>query len=163
MKFLLHPPYSTLPTDYADQRGCRQDGPGGWNRTNFLQLMRLASDRCSSPELETRSASRTCAGLSPLPTGCVAFYALAEFEMVAHLGAAPSISPIRTARIAVFLVPVLKKRGATGNRTLVCSMPLRRPAIERWPRKWSGRAVTLRLSPAPQTGGLTFFLRSADE
>jgi hypothetical protein len=30
---------------------------------------------------------------------------LAEFEMVGHLGAAPSVSPIRTARIAVFLVP----------------------------------------------------------
>jgi len=26
-------------------------------------------------------------------------------EMVGHLGAAPSVSPIRTARIAVFLVP----------------------------------------------------------
>ena len=42
-------------------------------------------------------------------------------------------------------------------------MPLRRPAIERWPRKWSGRPVTLRLSPVPQTGGLAFFLRPADE
>jgi len=30
---------------------------------------------------------------------------LADFEMVGHLGAAPSVSPIRTARIAVFLVP----------------------------------------------------------
>lgn len=56
-------------------------------------------------EPKTRSASRICAGLSPLPTGCVAFYALADFEMVGHLGAAPSVSPIRTARIAVFLVP----------------------------------------------------------
>jgi hypothetical protein len=26
-------------------------------------------------------------------------------EMVGHLGAAPSVSPIRTARIAVFLMP----------------------------------------------------------
>lgn len=42
-------------------------------------------------------------------------------------------------------------------------MRVRRPAIERWPRKWSGRPVTLRLSPVPQTGGLAFFLRPADE
>ncbi len=28
-----------------------------------------------------------------------------SLEMVGHLGAAPSVSPIRTARIAVFLVP----------------------------------------------------------
>ena len=54
---------------------------------------------------KTRSASRICTGLSPLPTGCIAFYTLADFEMVGHLGAAPSVSPIRTARIAVFLVP----------------------------------------------------------
>ena len=106
----------------------------GWNRTNFLQLMRLASYRCSSPELETRSASRICAGLSPLPTGCVALYALADFEMVGHLGAAPSISPIRTARIAVFLVP---EDGATGSRTPIYAMPLRRLAVGRWPRKWT--------------------------
>ena len=46
------------------------------------------------------------AGLPPLPTGHVALYALAEFKMVGHPGAAPSVSPIRTARIAVFLVPV---------------------------------------------------------
>ncbi len=33
--------------------GCRQGGSGGWNRTNFLQLMRLTSDRCSSPGWKT--------------------------------------------------------------------------------------------------------------
>ena len=30
------------------------------------------------------------------------------------------------------------KRGATGNRTLICAMPLRRPTIERWPQKMVG-------------------------
>ena len=52
--------------------------------------------------------------------------------MVGHLGAAPSISPIRTARIAVFLVPN-EKRGATGNRTPTYAMPLRCLALGRWP------------------------------
>jgi hypothetical protein len=54
-------------------------------------------------------------------------------EMVGHLGAAPSVSPIRTARITVFLVPD-EKRGATGNRTPIYAMPLRRLAVGRWPR-----------------------------
>src|SRR5262245_28490022 len=58
--------------------------------------------------------------------------------MVGHPGAAPGVSPIRTARIAVFLVPDMKcprNGGATGNRTPICAMPLRRPAVGRWPRK----------------------------
>ena len=77
-----------------------------------------------------RSANRTCAGLASLPMTCVAAYALAELKMVGHPGVAPGISPIRTARIAVFLVPD-ELGGATGNRTPVCAMPLRRPAVER--------------------------------
>ena len=49
----------------------------------------------------------------------VAFYALAELEMVGHLGAAPSVSPIRTARIAVFLVPdeMVEPRGIAPRST----------------------------------------------
>ena len=52
--------------------------------------------------------------------------------MVGHLGAAPSVSPIRTARIAVFFMPD-EKRGATGNRPPIYAMPLRRLAVGRWP------------------------------
>ena len=57
----------------------------------------LQGNTIRQPELHT--------GLSPIPAACVATNALAEFEMVGHLGAAPSVSPIRTARIAVFLMP----------------------------------------------------------
>ena len=42
---------------------------------------------------------------SPIPAACVAANALAECEMVGHPGAAPGLSPIRTARIAVFPMP----------------------------------------------------------
>ena len=87
------------------------------------------------------SANRSCTGLSPIPAACVATNALAEFEMVGHLGAAPSVccsgsyavtaprfvgrryratrSPIRTARIAVFLVPdeVVEPRGIAPRST----------------------------------------------
>ena len=37
---------------YLSYRATR-NGFGGWNRTNSLQLMRLTSDRCSSPGLKT--------------------------------------------------------------------------------------------------------------
>lgn len=66
--------------------------------------VRAGRSRCLSYEA-IRSANRSRTGLSPIPAACVASNALAEFKMVGHLGAAPSISPPRTARIAVFLVP----------------------------------------------------------
>ena len=66
--------------------------------------VRAGRSRCLSYRA-IRSANRSCTGLSPIPAACVATNALAEFEMVGHLGAAPSVSPIRTARSAVFLVP----------------------------------------------------------
>ena len=100
---------------------------------------------------KTRSASRTCTGLSPLPTGCVALYALAECGN----GRAPRCCPeyLADPNGADYCLPrARQKRGATGNRTLICAMPLRRPAIERWPRKWVGPAGNApAISPIPQT------------
>ena len=80
--------------------------------------VRAGRSRCLSYRA-IRSANRSCTGLSPIPAACVATNALAEFEMVGHLGAAPSVSPIRTARIAVFLVPdeVVEPRGVAPRST----------------------------------------------
>ena len=83
------------------------------------------------------SANRTCTDLSPIPAACVALYALAECEMVGHLGAAPSVSPIRTARICC-LPRARWKNGATGNRTPIYAMPMRRLTVGRWPLLVSG-------------------------
>lgn len=88
--------------------------------------VRAGRSRCLSYRV-IRSANRNRAGLSPIPAACVATNTSAEFEMVGHLGAAPSVccsgshadgaprfvggryrvtrSPIRTAQIAVFLMP----------------------------------------------------------
>lgn len=119
-----------------------------------------------------RSASRSCTGLSPLPMACVANNALAECEMVGHLGAAPSISPIRTARIAVFLMPEdviavnwwshgeshpdLRHAMAFLAHPPTATIPFRLlgPAVERWPAG-DARPGLAPGRPVLQTGGST--------
>ena len=103
-------------------------GGPGWTRTINLPSQSRALHWLSYGA--KRSANRTCAGLASLPMTCVAAYALAELKLVGHPGAAPGVSPIRTAWIAVFLVPE-EIGGVTGTRTPVCAMPLRCPALER--------------------------------
>ena len=51
-----------------------RNGSGGWNRTNFLQLMRLTSDRCSSPGLKNDP-----------PAGAAPAWSLYESECIADL------------------------------------------------------------------------------
>lgn len=87
-------------------------GGPGWARTINLPSQSRALYGLSYGA--KRSANRTCAGLPSLPMTCVAAYALAELKLVGHPGAAPGVSPIRTAWIAVFLVPD-EIGGAMGN------------------------------------------------
>ena len=77
-------------------------GGPGWIRTINLPIQSRAlcwlSYRATirQPELH-RSLADT--------SGVRRYQRFGGIEMVGHLGAAPSVSPIRTARIAVFLVP----------------------------------------------------------
>jgi hypothetical protein len=66
--------------------------------------VRAGRSRCLSYRA-IRSANRSCTGLSPIPAACVATNALAELKWSGTSVLPPSVSPIRTARIAVFLVP----------------------------------------------------------
>lgn len=56
---------------YLSYRATR-NGSGGWNRTNFLQLMRLTSDRCSSPGLKNDPPASAAPAWSPLREECIA-------------------------------------------------------------------------------------------
>lgn len=56
---------------YLSYRAIR-NGSGGWNRTNFLQLMRLTSDRCSSPELKNDPPAGAAPAWSALRVRCIA-------------------------------------------------------------------------------------------
>ena len=101
----------------------QRNGRSGWIRTSILRLMN-ARATAHRPRRATRMHGREsnrrtellCYGAEirqpglrrPLPVTdgvrrCLRFGGVNE--LVGHLGAAPSVSPPRTARIAVFLVP----------------------------------------------------------
>jgi hypothetical protein len=80
-----------------------ESGCPGWIRainlpgqSRALSLFELQGNTIRQPELH-RSLADT--------SGVRRYQRFGGIEMVGHLGAAPSVSPIRTARIAVFLVP----------------------------------------------------------
>src|SRR5688572_20320287 len=83
-----------------------ENGCPGWIRainlpgqSRALYMFELQGNTIRQPELH-RSLADT--------SGVRRYQRFGGLEMVGHLGAAPSVSPIRTARIAVFLMPELK-------------------------------------------------------
>ncbi len=114
-------------------------GGPGWIRainlpgqSRALSLFELQGNTIRQPELH-RSLADT--------SGVRRFQRFGGIEMVGHLGAAPSIcrsggyadSAPRARTSATSRMPRVNG-GATGNRTPIYAMPLRRLALGRWPR-----------------------------
>lgn len=76
---------------YLSYRATR-NGSGGWNRTNSLQLMRLTSDRCSSPGLKAILRPALPRHGPRYECGALLTSATEESEMVLPRGLAPRTS-----------------------------------------------------------------------
>ena len=83
--------------------GATRNGSGGWNRTNFLQLMRLTSDRCSSPGLKTILRPALPRHGLLYERSALLNPATEEFEMVLPRGLAPRTSAFAERRASLTL------------------------------------------------------------
>ena len=87
---------------YLSYRATR-NGSWGWNRTNFLQLMRLTSDRCSSPGLKTILRPALPRHGLLYERSALLNSATEEFEMVLPRGLAPRSSAFAERRASLTL------------------------------------------------------------
>ena len=136
----------------------KEMGGPGWICAINLPVQSGALCGLSYGAGSSSSANRTCTDLSPIPAACVALNALAEFWKWSGTSVLPRVSRRSERRgFAVFLVPD-GKNGATGNRTPIYAMPLRRLTIGRWPlfeKNWSARPDSHRVRAELQSAAST--------